>query len=86
MGHFDYLKECTVAKYFLQSTQDVHGPRVALESAFEAFTGPKSLAFIEAGDHFFDGSLQRLEDAVAELPRSARGGQIGNLPHKAPDD
>jgi len=69
MGHFDYLKECVAPKYFLQSTQDVHGPRLALEAAFASFAAPKSLIFIEASDHFFAGSLQGLEDAVAGLPR-----------------
>ena len=67
MGHFEYLRECRVPKYFLQSTQDVHGPRLALEAAFERFAAPKALEFIEASDHFFAGSLQALEDAVAEL-------------------
>ena len=69
MGHFEYLRECRVPKYFLQSTQDVHGPRLALEAAFAGFAEPKSLEFIEASDHFFGGSLQGLEDAVAGLPR-----------------
>jgi alpha/beta superfamily hydrolase len=69
MGHFDYLRECSAPKYFLQSTQDVHGPRLALEAAFAGFAEPKRLEFIEASDHFFAGSLQGLEDAVAVLPR-----------------
>jgi alpha/beta superfamily hydrolase len=68
MGHFEYLRECGAPKYFLQSTQDVHGPRLALEAAFAGFAEPKRLEFIEASDHFFAGSLQALEDAVAGLP------------------
>jgi alpha/beta superfamily hydrolase len=68
MGMFEYLKDCTVPKYFLQSSEDVHGPQAALKAAFQTFAAPKSLEFIEASDHFFAGSLPDLEAAVAELP------------------
>lgn len=68
LGHFDYFKTCTLPKYFVQSTNDEHGPKEALESAFATFAEPKRLGFIEAGDHFFAGSLEKLEDAIALLP------------------
>lgn len=70
MGSFDFLSACSVPKYFIQSTNDEHGPRQELESAFERFAAPKSLEFIEAGNHFFEGSLDRLEQAIIALQRS----------------
>ena len=66
---FDFLTTCILPKYFVQSTNDEHGPRPALEAMFEQFPEPKLLQFIEARDHFFAGALEELEDAIAALPR-----------------
>jgi uncharacterized protein len=66
-GRFDYLASCGVPKYFVQSTIDEHGPRQELEAAFQWFAEPKRLEFIEAGDHFFAGALDRLEEAIVAL-------------------
>jgi alpha/beta superfamily hydrolase len=65
-GTFDYLATCGIPKYFVQSTVDQFGPKEALEAAFQGFAEPKHLEFIEAGDHFFAGALDRLEEAIAE--------------------
>jgi hypothetical protein len=70
LGNFDYLAACDVPKMFVHSTVDVHGPKEALAAAFETFSEPKLLQFIEAGDHFFAGALEKLEDAIAALPRT----------------
>jgi uncharacterized protein len=67
-GRFDYLAHCSVPKYFVQSTIDEHGPRRELEAAFEWFAEPKSIEFIEAGDHFFAGALDQFEAAIAAIP------------------
>lgn len=68
-GKVEYLSTCTIPKYFVSSTIDEYGPREALEPMFEAFAEPKSLQFIEARDHFFDGALDQLEEAISALPR-----------------
>jgi len=70
MGGFDFLSTCTVAKYFVQSSIDVHGPRPELEAAFAGFAEPKRLEFIEAEDHFFAGGLDRLETAIIAIGRT----------------
>jgi alpha/beta superfamily hydrolase len=67
LGEWDYLAHCGVPKFFVQSTHDEFGPRRDLEAAFETFGGPKRLEFIEARDHFFDGALSELEDAIAAI-------------------
>jgi alpha/beta superfamily hydrolase len=69
LGRFDYLGTCPIPKYFIHSTVDEHGPKEVLEQVFRHFAEPKSLQFIEAGDHFFAGALDRMENAVAALPR-----------------
>jgi uncharacterized protein len=69
-GRFEYLAHCAVPKYFVHSTIDEHGPRRELEAAFEWFAEPKSLEFIEAGDHFFAGALDRFEAAIVRIAKS----------------
>ena len=69
LGNFDYLSSCGLDKYFIHSTIDEFGPKEELERAFAHFAEPKHLEFIEAGDHFFAGSLDPFEAAVARLPR-----------------
>jgi len=66
-GRFDYLATCRIPKYFVQSTIDEHGPKEELEGAFQWFAEPKRLEFIEAGDHFFAGALEKLEEAVVAI-------------------
>ena len=44
---------------------DEFGPRPAFEALMETVAEPKSVMFIEAGDHFFAGSLERLEETLA---------------------
>ncbi len=68
IGHFDYLDACRLPKHFINSTVDEYGPKAEVEKAFEGFSEPKSLQFIEAGDHFFAGQLDALERAVETLP------------------
>ncbi|HZL56066.1 MAG TPA: alpha/beta family hydrolase [Bryobacteraceae bacterium] len=70
LGTWDYLAHCAIDKYFLHSTLDEFGPKQAIGAAFETFSEPKRLEFIDAGDHFFAGALDKLEDAVASLPRT----------------
>jgi alpha/beta superfamily hydrolase len=61
-----YLTRCNgIPKLFVQSTIDEFGPREELEALFETIAGPKELRFIEAGDHFFAGALDQLEEVLA---------------------
>jgi hypothetical protein len=70
LGSFDFLSACPVPKYFVQSANDEHGPRGELEAAFSLFAEPKHLAFVEARDHFFEGSLDALEEAIIAIARA----------------
>jgi alpha/beta superfamily hydrolase len=60
-----YLTTCAVPKLFIQSTVDEFGPRAELEALFATISDPKELIFIEAADHFFAGSLEKLEETLA---------------------
>ncbi len=63
----EYLSQCRLPKFFVQSTHDEHGPRAELESLFATVSEPKRLIFIEAADHFFAGNLDGLEKAISGL-------------------
>jgi alpha/beta superfamily hydrolase len=63
------LADCAIPRYFVHSTIDVFGPKDQIEAMVAQLSEPKRLEFIEAGDHFFAGSLEKLEAAIAALPR-----------------
>lgn len=60
---------CEIPRAFIQSTNDEFGSVAETQAFFDALTGPKRLLFVEAGDHFFAGSLDAFEDAVMRVAR-----------------
>jgi alpha/beta superfamily hydrolase len=70
-GRFDYLATCPLPKYFVLSTNDEYSPVAQMEETFATFPEPKSLKLIEAKDHFFDGGLHQLEEAIVEIVQPA---------------
>lgn len=70
-GGSAYLETCRSPKIFIQSTHDQFGPRAEFEPAYERFAEPKQLIWIEAGDHFFAGGLEQLEETVKTAAKSA---------------
>ena len=64
---FEAVLDCPLPKYFVQSTNDEYGPITDTEAAFEKFSDPKKLYFVESKDHFFAEGLIRLEDVIAEI-------------------
>jgi len=67
-GDTAFLQSCTVPKYFITSTHDQYAPREKVQALFDQAAGPKQMFWIEAGDHFFDGALESLEETIATLP------------------
>jgi hypothetical protein len=65
-GDWSFLKHCGCAKAFVHSTNDEYGERSILEAAYASAAGPKSLAWVEAADHFFVNALDEFEDAAFE--------------------
>jgi alpha/beta superfamily hydrolase len=63
-----FLYRCSVRRYFIQSTNDEFGPLAEIQSLVAGLPEPKQLITIPAGDHFFAGSLDALEAAIAGLP------------------
>ena len=61
---YSFLGNCAKPKLFVSGSRDQFGPRVLLDKAVSAMAEPKKLVIIEAGDHFFEGRLRELRDAI----------------------
>jgi uncharacterized protein len=62
----EYINHITMPKIFIQSTNDVHGPRADFEPFFAALPEPKRMLWVEAADHFFKDALDAYEQAVVQ--------------------
>jgi alpha/beta superfamily hydrolase len=61
---FDFLQDCTKPKLFVSGARDQFGPRAKLEALVASLPEPKKLVMIEGGDHFFEGRLRELREAI----------------------
>jgi hypothetical protein len=60
----DFLRECTKPKLFVSGARDQFGPRAKLEALVASLPEPKKLVLIEGADHFFEGRLRELREAI----------------------
>ena len=61
---YEFLENCAKPKLFISGTRDQFGPREKLEQLVQALPDPKKLVLIEAADHFFEGRLGEMRDAM----------------------
>jgi alpha/beta superfamily hydrolase len=61
---YDFLQHCNKPKLFVSGARDQFGPRAQLESLVGSIPEPKKLVIIEGGDHFFEGRLRELREAI----------------------
>jgi uncharacterized protein len=61
---FDFLCDCTKPKLFVSGARDQFGPRAKLEALAASVPEPKKLVLIEGADHFFEGRLRELREAI----------------------
>jgi len=61
---FEFLRTCTKPKLFISGSRDQFAPPSKLEALVDTFADPKKLVRIEAGDHFFEGRLREMRDAI----------------------
>lgn len=66
-GDWNFLARCMRPKHFLHSRRDQYGSQDQMEAVFRLAAEPKDLTWIEAQDHFFEGGLDQLEEAVLEI-------------------
>ena len=72
---FDFLRECRKPKLFVSGARDQFGPREKLEALVAGLAEPKKLVLIAGADHFFEGRLHELREAVEVWVKEAVGSQ-----------
>ncbi len=60
----DFLQSCSKPKLFVSGSRDQFGPRAQLQELVDALPEPKKLVIIESADHFFEGRLREMREAV----------------------
>ena len=68
---FDFLRDCARPKLFVSGARDQFGPRAKLEALVASASEPKKLVMIEGADHFFEGRLRELREAIESWVRQA---------------
>jgi uncharacterized protein len=61
---FAFLRDCTKPKLFVSGARDPFGPRAGLEALVASVPEPKKLVIIEGADHFLEGRLHELREAI----------------------
>lgn len=61
---FEFLQTCAKPKFFVSGSRDQYAPPGKLEALFNTLSEPKKLVRIEAGDHFFEGRLREMREAI----------------------
>ena len=61
---FSFLQTCSKPKLFVSGSRDQFGPRQQLQRVVDSAADPKQLVIIEAADHFFEGRLREMREAI----------------------
>jgi alpha/beta superfamily hydrolase len=61
---FTFLRSCAKPKLFVSGSRDQFGPRAKLDALVHSLAQPKKLVIIESADHFFEGRLREMRDAI----------------------
>lgn len=67
---FSDVAHCNKPKLLVQGSKDEFGPVDQLQSFFNSLDEPKHLRIIEGADHFFEGRLKELAEAITEFIQS----------------
>jgi uncharacterized protein len=70
---FSFLQTCAKPKLFVSGARDPFGPRAKLEALIATLPEPKQFVLIEAADHFFEGRLRELREAIEGWVRETLG-------------
>ncbi len=72
---FDFLRDCVKPKLFVSGARDQFGPRAKLEALVASIPEPKKLVILEGADHFFEGRLRELREAIEAWGKEAVSSQ-----------
>ena len=69
---FEFLHDCAKPKLFVSGARDQFGPRAKLQALADSLPEPKKLVIVEGADHFFEGRLHELRNAVESWIKEAK--------------
>ncbi|HLB87543.1 MAG TPA: alpha/beta family hydrolase, partial [Terriglobales bacterium] len=61
---FGFLQNCAKPKLLVSGGRDKFGSRAQLQGLVESLPQPRKLVLIEGADHFFEGRLRELREAI----------------------
>jgi alpha/beta superfamily hydrolase len=61
---YDFLKTCAKPKLFVSGSRDQFASQAKLETLLVPLPEPKKLVIIDAADHFFEGRLREMREAI----------------------
>ena len=61
---YSFLQTCNKPKLFVSGSRDQFASKARLEALVAPLPEPKKLVIVEAADHFFEGRLREMRDAV----------------------
>ena len=68
---YSFLETCTKPKLFVSGSRDQFASKAKLEALVAPLPEPKKLVIIEAADHFFEGRLREMREAIVQwVPRA----------------
>jgi alpha/beta superfamily hydrolase len=70
---YEFLRTCTKPKLFVSGSRDQFASKPKLETLVTPLPEPKKLVIIEAADHFFEGRLREMRDAIEEWVKAELG-------------
>jgi uncharacterized protein len=68
---FEFLQDCMKPKLFVSGARDQFGPRAKLQALVASAPEPKKLVMIAGADHFFEGRLRELREAIETWVKEA---------------
>jgi len=60
----NFLQSCHKPKLFVSGSRDQFGARAKLEAMVNSLPEPKKLVIVESADHFFEGRLREMREAI----------------------
>jgi uncharacterized protein len=69
--NFDFLQSCNKPKLFVSGSRDQFGGRAKLVHLVDGLPEPKKLVIIDSADHFFEGRLREMREAIEAWIREA---------------
>lgn len=62
--NLEFLRSCSKPKLFVSGSRDQFAQRSVLEDVARSAADPKKLVIIDSADHFFEGRLREMREAV----------------------